>query len=165
MYEVYPKKKDGTARNLAAVIFIVAVIAMYVSTLPGLPLRAVVQLFSVALIAFGILLMGRYIFTSYTYAVVLNDEERYDLTVTEIKRRSRITVCRISVSGIEKVEVLKKGEKEGLAELKKGRKVFDYRVDISPAQYCCVLANECGEEVAIKLSYDEKLVSILSEIK
>lgn len=165
MYEVFPKKKDSVARNLAAVLFIIAVIAMYISTLPGLPLRSIVQLLSVGLMIAGLLVMGRYIFTSYAYAVTATDNEGLDLTVTEIKRRSRITVCRISVSGIECVEILKRGEKDRLAKLRKGRKVFDYRVDMSPAQYCCVVANECGEEVTIKLSYDERLISILSEMK
>ena len=165
MYEVFPKKKDAAARNLAAIMFIAAVVAMYISTLPGLPLRSVVQLLSVGLIAFALVIMGRYIFSSYSYAIIQTDEGGYDFTVSEIKRRSRITVCRISVSGIESVEVLKKGEKDRLSALKKGRKTFDYRVDMSPAQYCCIVANECGEEVAIKISYDEKLVSLLAEMK
>ena len=165
MYEVFPKKKDSTARNLAAILFIVAVIAMYISTLPGLPLRSLVQLLSVGLIAFGLVIMGRYIFSSYSYAVVRTDEGGCDFIVTEIKRRSRITVCRISVSGIESVEVLKKGEGERLAALKKGRKSFDYRVDMMTDRYCCILANECGEAVAIKISYDERLISLLSEMK
>lgn len=165
MYEVFPKKKDATARNLAAVLFIVAVIAMYISTLPGLPLRSVVQLLSVGLIALGLVIMGRYIFSAYSYAIVQTDEGGCDFTVTEIKRRSRITVCRISVSGIESIEILKRGEKDRLAALRKGRKTFDYRVDMMPSQYCCILANECGEAVAIKISYDEKLIAILSEMK
>lgn len=165
MYEIFPKKNDSTARNLAAILFIVAVIAMYLSTLPNMPLRSVIQFLSVGLIALGLVIMGRYLFSAYAYAIVARDDGGYDFTVTEIKKRSRITVCRISVSGIEKVEILKRGEKERLAALKKGRKIFDYRVDMSPSQYCCIVAEECGEKLVIKISYDEKLVSLISEIE
>ena len=57
-------------------------------------------------------------------------------------------------------------EKALLAKIKSdGRKRFDYCADLSPDRFMWLIADECGERVALKLSYDETLYGILSPNK
>jgi len=121
MYEIQPKKTNELGRNLALVLFFGGALAMYFSTLPNLPLRPVMQMISILVLAFSLMLLGRYVFKSFSYAVIENDEGGLDFTVTELKRRSRITLTRVSLSGISEVIPLSESSKKILAEKKKGR--------------------------------------------
>ena len=163
MYETTPAKSNRKAHSVAAILLIAAFAAMFFSALPNLPYRSVMQFAALVMLAFSILMMTRYTLSSYVYAII-QDEDGYDLTVSEIKRKSRITVCRIGLAGIEQVTLATSADKELTAKLKadsKGRKTYNYCVDLSPAKYVHVLTEECGERITIKLSYDERLFEIL----
>lgn len=163
MYETIPKKSNKAAHYTSVVLLIAAFAAMFFSTAPSLPYRSVMQLAALVMLAFSILMMTRYTLCSYAYAVLERDGE-YDLTVTELKRKSRITVCRIGLAGIEQVTLAKRADKEQSAKLKaasKGRKIYNYCIDLAPAECIYLLTEECGERIAIKLSYDERLLEIL----
>ena len=166
MYETTPKKSNNTARSLSIMLLVIAFAAMIFSGIPGIPFRSVMQLIALVMLAFSILLLTRYVLSSYSYAVASDRDGSLDLTVTELKRKSRITVCRISLSSIEKITLAKSADKDLAAKLKadsKGKKSYNYCIDLAPAKYIHVIANECGEELVIKLSYDKRLFSILSE--
>lgn len=166
MYETTPNKSNNKARSLSILLLITAFAAMMFSGIPGIPFRSVMQLIALVMLAFSILLITRYVLSSYSYAVVSKREGGFDLTVTELKRKSRITVCRISLSSIEKITLAKSENKELTARLKalsKGKKSYNYCIDLVPEKYIHIVSNECGEELVIKLSYDKRLFSILSE--
>ena len=163
MYETTPKKSNKAAHYTAALLLIAAFAAMLFSTMPNLPYRSVMQLAALVMLSFSILLITRYTLCTYSYSVIESNGE-YDLTVTELKRKSRITVCRIGLEGIERVTLARRADKEQASKLKadsKGRKAYSYCVDLAPAEYIHILAEECGESITIKLSYDERLLEIL----
>ena len=163
MYEVIPKKSNKAAHYTAVVLLIAAFAAMFFSAMPNLPYRSVMQFAALVMLAFSILMMTRYTLSSYVYAIIEEDGE-YDLTVAEIKRKSRITVCRIGLVGITQVTLARLADKEQAEQLKaaaKGRKTYNYCVDLAPAEYIHLLTEECGEKITIKLSYDERLFEIL----
>ena len=162
MYEFTPKKSNKAAEYTSAALLIVSLAAMFFSKLPNLSYRWVTQLAALLMFAVALTLLGRYVFKGFVYSVTSRDDGGYDLNVTEIKRRSRITVCRIALSGIEKAVITDTKNKKSISSEFKGRKVYNYCVDIYPEKYCCVFAEECGEKLVIKLSYDEKLFEILS---
>lgn len=163
MYEIIPQRTNKAATYTSAVMLITAFAAMFFSGISWLPYRSIMQLASLVILAFAILILIRYVLTRYIYCVIPTDGGDFDLTVTEAKRKSRITVCRISLSGIERVTVINSEKKKTLPEMTKGYKVFNYCVDIAPERYCCVFAEECGEKLVLKLSYDEQLFAILSK--
>ena len=165
MYEIIPKKTNNLAANLSLVLTIGGVAAMYFSTLPNLPFRTLMQTISVVIIATGLMLLGRYVFKSYSYAIIENSENGgYDLTVTEIKKRSRITLARVAISGIEEILLIENDKKSLLKEKKKGRKSFNYCVDLCPKNSYLIICRECGEELAIRISCDQKLIDLLYEL-
>lgn len=167
MYEITPKKSNNKGAYTAAVLLIAAFAAMMFSKIPNLPYRSVMQLAAMVMLAFSILMMTRYTLSAYSYAITpTRGAEEFDFTVTELKRKSHITVCRISLSSIEKVALVKASDKKLSAKLKasaKSRKRFNYCIDVAPSQYIYLFAEECGESIALKLSYDKKLYSILKE--
>ena len=166
MYEVTPKKSNKAAQYTSVTLLISAFAAMVFSGIPGIPFRAVMQFLALVILSLSILLMTRYTLCAYSYAIVSDHSGGYDLTVTELKRKSRITVCRIGLSGIEQVTLAKSADKAlsaNLKELSKGRKAYNYCIDLAPAQYIHIISEECGEALVIKLSYDERLFSILSD--
>ena len=154
MYEIQPKKTNELGRNLALVLFFGGALAMYFSTLPNLPLRPVMQMISILVLAFSLMLLGRYVFKSFSYAIIENDAGKLDFTITELKRRSRITLTRVSLSGLSEIIPLDEKPKKLLAEKKKGRKSFNYCVDLCPRESYLILCEECGEKFAIRISKD-----------
>ena len=167
MYEIIPKRTNKAAEYVASIMIVTAFLAMFFTTLPSLPYRSVMQLAAMVMLAFSILMITRYTLSAYSYAVISADVSgEFDFTVTELKRKSHITVCRISLSSIEKVALVKASDKKLSAKLKasaKSRKRFNYCIDVAPSQYIYLFAEECGERIALKLSYDKKLYSILKE--
>lgn len=162
MYEINPKRTNNKARDLSLILFICGILIMYFSSLPMIPFPAIFQILSILLLSFSLMLIGRFLLKSYIYSIIGNDDGTYDLTVTEIKKKSRITVCRVAILGIEEIIPLSKETRKLVKKKKKGRKSFDYRVDLFPNNSHCILCEECGEEFAIIISEDEKLIKLLS---
>lgn len=162
MYEIIPKRTNKAPEYVCFIMIITAFLAMFFTTLPSLPFRSLMQLGALILLGVALMLLGRYVYKAYAYAIIQTDEGELDFTVTELKRRSRITVCRIGLNGIEKiVKVTKENKKEIEAE-RRGRKVFNYCVDMSPTEEYYIFSEECGESLLIKLSPDEKLFELIS---
>lgn len=164
MYEIIPPKSNKTAENTSAVLLIISLVAMFFSKLPNLPYRWAMQLASIAMLAVALMLLGRFVFKRYQYLVTVNDVGKYDLVINEITKRSTITVCRIALSGIETTHIVSSSDKSAKDDVRKrraGRKVFNYCVDMSPAKYCALFAEECGEKLLIKISYDKTLLELL----
>ena len=162
MYETHPQKTNKVATYTSAGLLIVAFVSMYFSGLEWVPYRAILQFISLAMLAASVLLLCQYVLKGYSYAIIKDEEDNLDLTVIELKRKSRITVCRISLSGIERVERVEKSDKTRISAESKGRKIYNYCVDLAPAEYICIFAEECGERLVIKLTYDEKLFALIS---
>ena len=136
------------------------------SALPSLPFRWAFQIVGIVLIGGGVYLYTRYFTRTFTYAIVPREDGSADLTVTECQRKSRITVCRLSLSGIERIEVVEAAERDRRKTLKKelranGRTLFSYTVNLAPTKVCYLSATECGQAVAICFEPDERLLQML----
>ena len=101
---------------------------------------------------------------SYVYAITEQDGERL-LTVTEIQGRHTITVCRISLTNIQEVTVADNGQDAPVKNRIRfeKRKSYNYCIDFFEDKYACVFACEGGEDIAVKLSFDEKLCGLLGK--
>lgn len=164
MREFIPARTNTLSKLLTMGLFIISLAAMLLSTINGLPYHSVMQLISIVLLATAIALLGRYEFRRYIYAIVYDEEEKISFfTVTEIKKRSRITVCRISLREIEKVVDIEQKEKKSRKSDRSGRKIYNYCVDIAPAHTCRIFSRECGESLLIDVSFIPELYEILKE--
>jgi len=167
MYEYTPKKENNKAAHLILLLLIGGFLLLGVTTaLPALPFRWVFQIVGIAFIGVAVYLYTRYFARTFSYAVVPREDGSYDLTVTECQRKSRITVCRLSLAGIERIEVVTTAERERKKALKKelragGRRLFDYTVNLAPAKVCYLSATECGQEVAICFEPDGQMLRLL----
>lgn len=167
MYEYIPRKENNKAAHLILLMLVGGFLLLGVTTaFPTLPIRWLFQLVGILLIGVGIYLYTRYFARSYLYAVVPNGDGSLDLTVTELRHKSRVTVCRISLSGIERVIALPPSDREANKKLKKelaaeGRRLFSYTVNIHPPALTCLVATECGQPLAIFLEPDGRLAELL----
>ncbi len=164
MYDIIPSKSNKTADYTSAALLIISLIAMFLSKIPSLHYRWIMQLASITMLAVALMLLGRFVFKRYQYSLRESEDGRCDLLVTEVTRRTQVTVCRISLSGIERVKIASATDKSSKRDIRgssSGRKVFNYCVDMRPAKYLCVFAEECGEPLLIKLSYEDTLLEML----
>ncbi len=171
MLEIIPKKTNKKAQSLIILFFTAAAALFFLTVLlKGIPLLWVFQLIAILLFALAVMLVARYVTKLFIYRIeptdsAYGDTEGLDLTVTEANTsgKRRITVCRISLSGIKSVEVLK-GEKCSLRDIKKreGRlPIYDYRPDLYPNESILIKTAEGGKEVYLCLAYDEALLKYL----
>ncbi len=167
MYEYTPKRENNKAAHLILLMLVGGFSLFALTTaLPALPFRWVFQLIGLGFLGVGIFVYARYVARVFRYAIVKKNDGTLDLTVTECQRKSRITVCRLSLSGIERVEVVKSDERERLKALKKesraeGRKLFSYTVNLAPSSVCYLFATECGEPLTVVFEPDETFLAML----
>ncbi len=169
MYEYCPKRENNKAIHLIFLMLIGGFLLLGLTTaLPSLPFRWVFQLIGIACLGVAIYAYTRYVARRFSYAVVQKADGTYDLTVTEWQRKSRVTVCRLSLDGIERVERVEYADRARRDALKKeikteNRKSFYYTVNLMPSSLCYVIATECGEPLAVIIEADERLMEMLGK--
>ena len=167
LFEFTPKKNANKLAAITGILIIGAVLLLCITVILGeLAYRWILQLAGIIMLTAGVFITSRYVMKSYVYSIIEVDGGN-DLTVTEIQCRHTITVCRISISGIEQIYVVDKKDREAYGEVKKkakagARKRFNYCADFLEQKYICILCTECGESLAIELSWDESLERLLA---
>lgn len=168
LYEYTPQKNVKKLGTVTGLLLLGAGILILIEKLmPDLSTPWMFQLLAVGMLMLCIFITTRYIMKSYVYAIV-DEDGSVDLTVTEIQGRHVITVCRVSLSGLESVVVAYKGDPASDNPVKNKiradkRKSFNYCSDFFDEKYICIFSNEGGEAIAIKLSWDERLEKIIEE--
>ena len=165
IYEYIPAK-DFKKISTILVILISAACGFFAfpAMFPNMSMKWIFQLSGIACLTGVIFVVSRYISKTVVYRIVGNEDEDMDFTVTELTNggRSKITVCRFSLSGIESAELFYESKSEDRAKKKTlikqakkdGRKIFNYCADVKPAVVCCLLVEESGEKFLIKLRPD-----------
>ena len=170
IYQVTPKKDMRRLNMLSSVLFIGAAILLGATFVFGdIPFKWAFQLIGIVMLTIAVFYFTRYIKRNFVYALEKTDAG-VDFTVTEINGRHIITVCRISTDNVIDVYTASANDslqkKEAIAKAKaNNRKFFNYSVDMFGEQYVFLLADECGESVSVKLSYDEQLLALLKAKK
>jgi hypothetical protein len=174
LYEYAPQKN---LRRLSGIVIILVCVALglflVTSVFQTLPYRWALQLCGFGCIAAIIYMTVKYISKTVVYAVVKKKDGELDLTVTEVTNggKSRVTVCRISLSNIEEICIFDKGsdtdkikaDKLAARAKREGRKVFNYCQNMTPERVCALLVTECEEPLLIRLESDVALEKYFSD--
>ncbi len=166
MYEYIPQKSNRTARRLILLFFAGAAALFLLTVLfPTVPFRWVFQLIALGILTAAIFLVTRYVTKLFIYRIETASEGEHDLTVTEAAANGKraVTVCRIGLSHIQSCRIVETAEADALLkQLKKEHiRLYDYTVDLRPAQSIFLLTDEGGETLALRLSYDTTLFGLL----
>lgn len=167
MYEYTPKREGNTVIHMIFLLLVSGILLLSLCTaLPTLPFRWIFQLCGIALVGTGVFLYVRYVTRTFRYAIVARDDGTRDLVITECQHKSRVTVCRLSLAGIERIETVARNDKTRLESLKKeikteNRKCFSYTVNLAPSSVCYLFATECGEPLTIVFEPDETIMGML----
>lgn len=163
MYEYIPQKSNKKAMYLVCLFLIGGGLLLFLSTWleDVFGFIWVFQLIGIAFCAASIFIFTRYISKSYIYAVTRDG----DLTVTEIQGRKRITVCRLSISAISRVESFESADEGRLNALKneiknEKRKIYNYCIDIAPSDFCYIFSEEY-EDLAVVFQPDKRMLEYL----
>ena len=168
LYEYSPQKNTKKLATVTGALLggAVILILMYIF-IPDLGTPWMFQLLAVGMLMLAVFITARYIMKSYVYAIIEENGEKL-LTVNEVQGRHNITVCRLSLSGLETAIISTKGDKPTDTALKdrirsEKRKSFNYCSDLFDEKYICIFSTECGDPIAVKLSWDQKLEDMLEE--
>ena len=164
MYSFSPRRSNKIALLLTTIFLITGVVFLGTpAVFEGMAFAAISQMIGVIFFSLALCLITRFFTKSFVYSIREGDDGSLDLLVTEYQGKRGITVCRISLSGIEKaVRCTDKATKKEVDREGRARKIYSYLADISPTEYIAIFATECGEPLFIKLAYDERLFEILS---
>ena len=169
LYEFIPQKAHRKLSLISSLLLIGAVTVMLCTTILGdISYKWIFQLVSLIMLTAAIFIISRYVMKSYVYRIEATDNSSPDLTVTEIQNRHVVTVCRLAVSSIEKITVIPSDDKATLNSTKADirqmhRKFYNYCPDFMPQKKLCLFATECGEPLAVFLTYDSELERILND--
>ena len=169
--EYIPERNNQKISGLILVCLIGGFLLLaFTSVLKGLPFRWVLQLMGIGLLSGAIYLYTAYITRAFVYRVMVREDGERDLLIDEIRRKSRTTVCRISLSGIRRVEQIPSGDREKMSALKKelrkaGYRQYTYDTSFLPSSVCFLLADECGEMLAIRIPDEDGLLRMLGQEK
>lgn len=166
LFEFIPTKNNQRLGLVSGLLLIGGSIMLLVTYIfSDITAKWAFQLLAICMFGVSIFLVSRYVMKNYIYAII-STEGGNDFTVTELQSKKKTTVCRISVSNIEKAFVIEQGDKANedavKALIKDGKyKKYNYCADLFDEKSIYILADECGERVAIKLSWGEELEAYL----
>ena len=160
-YSYMSSRKNKVATRLSGALFGSAILLLATISVFEVPFLGAFQFACALLFTLAVLVLTRFVFKSFLIKIFEAGEGRYDLTVTECRAKEQITVCRVSLSNIERVVVKTEENSKELRAAQKGRKVYSYCPDLAPDIECFVFVTECGEPLLIKLSPDKTLLDIL----
>ncbi len=162
IFEFIPKKNTNKLTAMVGLLLMGSAVMFLVTMIyEEMPYRWAIQLLGMGMLAMMIFVVSRYLMKNFAYAVI-ESEEGNDFTVTELQGKRSVTVCRIAMSSVEQVIVVEQNDRQADTTLKnmvkaQKRKMFNYCADLFTDKYICVLSNESGTHIAIKLTYDESL--------
>ena len=161
-YSYLSKAANNKAKRLSFLLFFAALLLFAATASFDIAYKGILQGLSILLFSFSILLLIRFVLKSFLLSVVNAGGDSFDFTVTEKYGKNNTTICRISLSNIEKAVVRTKENEKSLRAKANGRRIFSYCPDLSPERECWIFVTECGEPLVIKLSPDDTLLDILS---
>ncbi len=161
MYEYIPNPKTKKAKVLGTVLFFLSLAVFFLSGFKGLAYPAVLQLCAIVMMTAAILIIGKYLTHSFLYRVEETDGV-WEFAVDELTRSSRVTVCRLELAKLVRVEAVTKGFR-----FPKRAKVYNYCVDIAPTDSYLLTFSDGAfsfddKEILVRLSPDARLLEIFS---
>lgn len=164
MYEYIPNPPKKKAKVVGTTLFAISLVIFFVSGIAGMAYPALLQTLAVVMMTAAILIVGKYLTRAYRYRVNKTGGE-YEFIVDEISKTSMVTVCRLDLAKLCRVEEWTKGFKPP-----KGAKIYDYCVDMAPSDsYLLTFLDGAfsmnGEKIYVRLCPDERLTEILTSFE
>ena len=154
-----PKHQNNLLRNLSAAFFGGGAICYLCALFTPFP--ALAQTVAIALFCAAIFLVARHQ-EQYTYRLEPDawGGEGSDIVVTQKKNRQHITVCRLGVSDVRRIDVQTADNAAALKQAYANVRVHSYCIDVRPASSVYLTFDDGGNEVVIRLQCSNELIEI-----
>lgn len=160
-----PKKREGMV-TMAVLLLSCATLA--VSEIPNMLLPMLWQLIGLCLLTAFLLLMVTYLLRRYIYCIEPRDDgastDVPDLVILQQQGKRIGTVCRISVSDVEKITHVTKENRRALAKTVKGGRIYHYADRIAPPNLYLLTVRDGDRRFYLRILADERLLSYFSDL-
>jgi len=160
--DFYMKKDIRKCGRFCIMFFFTGFLLFFIAQSGVFGYRWAFQLAGISSFTAGIYLTVRYLLKDYLVSVTGRTEYDLDLVVTEIQKNRKFAVCRIRVADISNVKIVGRGEKRRETAPKY---TFDYRSEFLPDKYILIRAEDSGENILLKISYNKELYDFLIKIR
>ena len=169
MYSNTPNPKNIAAKITSLLCLIMGSFMFIVANSNSLKFPWIAQLTGLILITVSIYVASAFLLRQYTFSIQpsdLNSDDTYeknDFCITEKRSSKNFTVCRISLDEIVSVKTVYPQNKKQIMTDRKKMKRFTYNTEFAASRQIEVVCNCEGELLSILITYDEKLLKILSK--
>jgi hypothetical protein len=157
------KRKNKNAVLLTALFTLLTATGMFYIVLSDTYFYAIEFLTLLSAIA-ALTVAGRYLLVEYLYVVRESESGAYEFLVVEQKGKRNKIVCRIFTSDITEILEEASMTREALKERRRNVKRHDYCVDLGSRSAVCLFVSEDEAEEMIRISLDERLLSLLRSL-
>ena len=169
MYSNTPNPKNIAAKITSLLCLIMGAFMFIVANSNSLKFPWIAQLIGLILITVSIYVASAYLLRQYTFSVQPRESssgevyEKTDFCITEKRSSKSFTVCRISLDEIVSVKTVDPQNKKQIMNDRKKLKRFTYNTEFAASRQIEVVCNCESELLSILITYDEKLLNILSK--
>ena len=162
MYRYEPKHKKTVEKRLTFGLYIIGFLCFLISQLPVMHFPALLQIVGLFLLTSATLILLQYILRDYAYCVEESNQAVPDLTVTEYYGRRITVVCRIAITDVEAITPIKKETREQIKRITKGKHVYAYSSEMSPADLCLLTVRMGDDEpFYVRICADKDLINAI----
>lgn len=165
VYEYTPEDRNLTEKLLACLALAFAAGAFGVSLVNGIPYPAIFQFVTVLFLAVAFVIANKSILRSYTYTVTEPDEtgER-EFLITEHYGKKHTAVCRVTLSQVEGVRIVKMREKTVIREAEKAAAlIYRYLTPLFPREIMLVTLRTGDAVTLLRIPAEKGLAQALTK--
>ena len=159
LLECAPRPKKTQEGILASLLLLLFGATLSASFLSGSPLRQLFRGCAMICAVAAAWIAARFLLRSYVYRIEPREEamEMLDFTVTECFLNRRVTVCRIGMEDIERIEVKKKTKKEEKTQKSEVKTTYCYTGKLFFCQEMRLVVRDGEMLSVIRICSDEAL--------
>ena len=166
-YEYIPRSNKKKEKLWVLSLTVIAACLFTVSYIPGVLFPALLQLAAVICLCATVFLACRYLLRSFVYRIEENQnplvDSSLDFLILEHRGKAVQTICRISLSEIKKTEAVTKENQKQIAQLLKGKAVYDYTAQLDLCDQWLLWVEREEGSFYLKITANEEFVHRLSE--
>ena len=163
MYQYAPKSEKKTEKLLMLGTVLFAIFCFICSKLPGMIYPFILQVVSFGFFAFAIIIVSKYLLTSFVYSIEAGNDGNRELVVVQHSGRRILTVCRIPLSSVCEVTAATRENIKPLMKARRQKTVYRYTGELVFTKGLLLDVEYGGECFGLLILSDEVLEELFKK--